>query len=697
MSGERSKALGLRIGIDVGGTFTDFVMLDRDGGPLHYHKEPSTPADPAAAIDSGLANLLAKAGVAPDAVEFVVHGTTISLNAILQRRGARVALVVSQGNRDLLEIARVHMDDSYGFFAQPDAPLVTRDHAVEISTRIMADGTLSRTADAAEIDAVAAAIRAMNVEAVSVVLLNAAANVTAEQALAGQLAARLSIPVSASTQLWSEVREYERGMVAVMNAYITPILQRYYDRLRSNIVARGIAAPVSITTSNGGSVDIETAYRRPIDSTLSGPASGVVAAIHAARQAGVPRIITFDMGGTSADIAIAEGDAPEITTHAHLGEIPLILPIVNVSAIGAGGGSIIRVDDGGLLKVGPTSAGARPGPACYDQGGTDPTMTDCYLACGFLNADRFAAGNLKVDRSLSIAALERVGGALFAPGEDLAVRTADAALRVASSMMATEVRKTLARRGSDPAGFVLLPYGGAGPTHAALLAEEAGLDRILVAPRPGVFCALGAAVANLRRDFVESCRFRSTDAGAADQLQAMLTRLKAEGETWTRDLADRVSQWRYELVADVRYPDQAFELAVRLADLDGDLLSRIAQDFHAEHEKLYGFNEPGSGVEASRIVLSVIGSLPQGEIAFESSVSAEAARRPIYISGGWHDARILPREALPADGSAIEGPAVVEQADTTTVVPPGWIARRLPDGGMMLERLSREQSQETAQ
>lgn len=684
--------MGLRIGIDVGGTFTDFVMLDRNGGPLHYHKEQSTPADPAAAIDSGLAALLEKAGVGPDAVEFVVHGTTISLNAILQRRGARAALVVSAGNRDLLEIARVHMDDSYGFFAQPDAPLVTRDHVAEVSTRIMADGRVARIADAAELDTLAARIGAMDVQAVSVVLLNAPANVAAEQALARELTARLSIPVSASTDLWSEVREYERGMVAVMNAYITPILQHYYDRLQTNIAARGITAPVSITTSNGGSVDIETAYRRPIDSTLSGPASGVVAAIHAAAQAGVSRIITFDMGGTSADIAIAEGDVPEITTHSHLGEIPLILPIVNVSAIGAGGGSIIRVDDGGLLKVGPTSAGARPGPACYDQGGTDPTMTDCYLACGFLDPDRFAAGNLKVDRALSIAALERTGAALFAPGADLAVRTADAALRVASSMMATEVRKTLARRGSDPTGFVLLPYGGAGPTHAALLAQEAGLDRILVAPRPGVFCALGAAVANLRRDFVESCRLLSARADAQPQLATTLDRLKAHGQAWAHELADRVSDWRFELVADVRYPDQAFELAVRLPDLTGDLLARISSAFHAEHDKLYGFNAPDSGVEISRIVLSVIGSLPQGAIAFETSVTVEPDWRPIYINGAWHDALILPREALPADGSLLAGPAVIEQADTTTVVPPGWTARRLPDGAMMLDHITLEQA-----
>jgi N-methylhydantoinase A len=673
-----------RIGIDVGGTFTDFVMIEQASGAFHYHKEPSIPADPSEAVGRGLGRLLTLAQAAPDEVDLIVHGTTISLNSILQRRGARVALVVSAGNRDLLEIARVHMADSYGFFAQPEAPLVPRDRVIEAPVRIMADGALARTASDADVAMLSARLAAMEVEAVAVVLLNAPTNPAAEADLAARLRRHLAVPVTASTAIWSEVREYERAMVAVMNAYISPILHAYYTRLETHVAGNGITAPVSITTSNGGSVDIATAYDRPIDSTLSGPASGVVAAIHTARASGFPNIVTFDMGGTSADIALAQGDAPDITTRAHLGEIPLILPIVNVSAIGAGGGSILRADAGGLLKVGPTSAGARPGPACYGLGGADPTMTDCYLACGYLDADNFAGGMMRVDPALSHAALEKVGRDVFGDAPDLAIRTADAALRVASSMMATEVRKTLARCGADPADFVLLPYGGAGPVHAALLAEEAGLDRILLAARPGVFCALGAAVANLRRDFVESCRITSDRGDAAGDLAQILTRLREQGAEWQAKVDQRVSDWRFEAVADVRYPEQAFELPLRLTDMGDDLLARFAEAFHHDHERLYGFADRSSPVEIGRLVLSIIGTLPGAEIRFDCAPQSVARRRPVYVHGAWHEAVVVDRQAILADAPLL-GPAIIEQSDTTTLVPPGWQVARLADGSLLME------------
>ena len=683
--------MSARIGIDVGGTFTDFVIVDEVASRISFYKEPSTPHDPSQAIATGLGNLLLKSGHSADDIDLVVHGTTLSLNAILQRRGSRVAMVVSDGNRDLLEIARVHMADSYGFFAQPDEPLIPRDRIVEIPLRIDASGEVAGQMNDALVTRTADMLAAMQVDAVAVVLLNAPANPDAEQELAKALDERLGVPVVASTQIWSEIREYERGMVCVMNCYIAPILRQYYDRLKGRIAEQGINAPVSITTSNGGSVDIGTAYARPIDSTLSGPASGVVAAIDTARRAGTPRIVTFDMGGTSADIALAEGDAPDITTGSHLGEIPLILPIVNVSAIGAGGGSILRADEGGLLKVGPTSAGANPGPACYGLGGTAPTITDCYIACGFLDPAQFSAGNMNVDKALAQKALEDVGGQLFPAGPDLAARTADAALRIASSMMATEVRKTLARNGSDPQNFVLVPYGGAGPTHAALLAQEAGLDRILVAASPGVFCAFGAAIAKLRRDFVESCRIVSAQDNANALLAEAIARLSDQARPWQDETQERVTGWRYELVADTRYPDQAFELPVRLPDLEGDLMARLAERFHDAHHALYGFNDKSSGVEISRIVLSIIGEVPQSGASPSVSAMARPTRtRPVYLGGQWQDATVISRGSLAELKGGLNGPAIVEQDDTTTLVPAGWTARELPCGSMMLEKTGTE-------
>ncbi|MDB5367798.1 MAG: hydantoinase/oxoprolinase N-terminal region family protein [Rhodospirillales bacterium] len=679
--------MSLRLGIDVGGTFTDFVLLDRVTGRLDYHKQPSTPHDPAAAIEAGAAALLAQAGVPPSAVELVVHGTTISLNAILQRRGAPIALVVSPGNRDILEIARVRMADPYGFFALPEAPLAPRDRVLEIGARLDRDGTPVQTPSADDYARTASQLAALGVESVALVLLNAYANPGFEQQVAHELGARLDIPVVASTEIWCEIREYERAMVAVMNAYVTPIMRGYYERLQRNLASLSIVAPVSITTSNGGSVDLGTAYERPIDSTLSGPASGVVAAIETARRAGIDAIVTFDMGGTSADIAVATGDAPEITTRSALGEIPLILPVVNVSAIGAGGGSILRVDRAGFLKVGPTSAGAVPGPACFGQGGADATITDCYLLCGLLDPARFAGGRMALSRDLAARALYEVGSKLGFTGTDIAERAADAALRVASSMMATEMRKMLARRGSGPAEFTLVPYGGAGPTHAALLAEEAGFDRILVAPRPGIFCALGAAVANLRRDFVRSCRLSFDAAGQGSdetQLGSILDALLAEADRWTASVGNRAQGWRVEIATDMRYPDQAFDLTIAAKDfVRGERLARrLASSFHREHARLYDFNEPGSEVEVSRIVLSVIGALPQAPVRAEPGMpSAALPSREIFLNGAWHAAQVMARDAL---RMTLHGPAIVEQADTTIVVPRGWTASVIEDGSLML-------------
>jgi N-methylhydantoinase A len=684
--------VSLRIGIDVGGTFTDFVLLDTESGRLAFHKEPSTPHDPAAAVEEGVSRLLAATASAPADVVLVAHGTTVGLNAILQRRGARVGLVVSPGNGDILEIARVRMTDPYGFFALPEAPLVPRDHVLEIQARLNANGSVVLTPDDNEYERVAAKLATLEIEAAAVVLLNSYANPAFEVSVSEALAARLSIPVIASSAIWSEKREYERAMISVMNAYVSPMIRRYYRRLETNLRALGLEAPLSITTSNGGSVDIATASARPVDTLLSGPASGVAAAIEAARQVGISQIVTFDMGGTSADIALAEGSAPEITNRTHLGEIPLILPVVNVSAIGAGGGSIVRVDDEGFLKVGPSSVGAVPGPACFNKGGTEATITDCYLICGLLNADRFAAGRLPLVVELARNALSKVGARLGFSGIHIAERAADAALRVATSMMATEVRKALARRGAEPARFALVPYGGAGPTHAALLAEEAGLDRILLAARPGIFCALGAALANLKRDFVSSCGL-SFGPGASSNDEVRLTNLldtlKAEAHAWGASLADRVDHWRYEFAVDMRYADQAFDLTIGSGDfLQGVPVSdQLIARFHADHRCLYGFDDPRGTVDVSRVVVSLVGVLPEVPVSQEASCAEDSRRtRPIFLQGGWVKAQVINRAALKA-GTEIAGPAIIEQDDTTIVAPAGWVLTPLEGGDLLMSRL----------
>ena len=717
-----------RIGIDVGGTFTDFVMLDRVSGDLVHHKEPSTPADPAAAVASGIRTLVGLANAQPTDVELIVHGTTLSLNALLQRKGVKVALLTSQGAKDILELARIRMAQAYDFFAAPEKPMVKRHHVLECDARIATDGTVVGMPDAAQLDTIATALRAMDVEVVVISIINGYANKASESALAASLRERLcNMPVVAATDIWPEIREYERTMIAVMNGYVEPIMHHYYDRLESLLGEQGFVCPLSITASNGGTIDLATARARPIDTILSGPAAGVVAAALTAETNAIDHIVTFDMGGTSADIAVIERGTPDLTTETMIGEIPLILPVVNVSAIGAGGGSIIHVDEQGMLKVGPASAGAAPGPACYGRGGTAPTITDCYLLCGFLDGATFLGGRLPLSIDRARAAMASVADALgYRDRPDPEAAAAEAALRVASSMMATEVRKLLARRGSDIRDFTLVPYGGAGATHAALLADEASLTQILVPRTPATFCALGAIVAKLRRDFVRSCRLELLPTHAAEvcvasvsssvqssalapsapsTFQSTLDELLAEARSWMQSLGSRADAWRIAVAADLRYPGQAFDLSIELpgeASTDAAVVSAaLRAAFESKHTHLYGFHNPSAPVELARLVISGIGALSRVETRSAranpadarqavQSPAREAAKTPhvtrrIFVQGTWRDVPYLHRTAIPP-GVPFAGPAIVEQSDTTALVPDGWTVQCQDSGDLLLRR-----------
>ena len=373
----------LRIGVDVGGTFTDLVLADTQSGHLVIHKEPSTPAEPAAAVMSGVARLLERAGLTPDRVDIVNHGTTLGLNAIIQRRGARTALVVSEGNRDVLELARSRMPSPYNFSLPKEEPLVSRDMVFEVAARCGPKGEVLMRPDEREIDRLAGELRRARPEAVAVMLLNSYIAPELEFEVAEQLRVRLNgVLVTESAAIWPEIREYERASIATMNAYVSPLLDRYFAALDRGLSERGLSARLYITTSNGGTITAESARSRPVDTLLSGPASGVVAASKLSARLQRKELVTIDMGGTSCDMAVIQAGEPEYTTLTHVGDFPLIAPVVSVSAIGAAGGSIVWVDSQGVLKVGPESAGADPGPACYGRGGARATITDCYLVTG---------------------------------------------------------------------------------------------------------------------------------------------------------------------------------------------------------------------------------------------------------------------------------------------------------------------------
>jgi N-methylhydantoinase A len=652
------------------------VVARRDHG-LTFHKEASVPSDPSASVARGLAHLIETGVIAPERVELIVHGTTIGLNAIIQRRGARMAMVVSEGTRDVLEIARLRLPSSYDVTVPRERPLVPRRLMFEVAARIRADGTIERRPAEAELEALAARIRAAKVQAVAVMLLNAYRHPALEAEVAQALAARLpGIGVTASAAIWPEVREYERALVAGLNASIQPLMTSYFDRLQARAACLGIGAPIYITANNGGTLSLSTARARPIDTVLSGPASGVVAATRIGAAAGMEKLVTVDMGGTSADISIVRAGVPEFTTSTFVGDFPLMMPVVNVAAIGAGGGSVLWVDAQGLLKVGPHSAGADPGPACYGRGGTEATVTDCYVALGVIAPERFLGGRMALDRDAAVAALGRLGACLDMD----APAVAEAALRVASAKMATELTRLMAVAGVDPRHHALVAFGGAGPTHAGLLAEAAGLDRVLVPLAPGTFCALGAILADVRRDFVRTVRRMVASADPAPDdgwpaIAAAIAELQAEALAWIADEGELVGAHDLIVTMRVRYPDQADELEVIVPEsarptLNGPALAAL---FHAQHATMYGFADARSPVQVTAVRLGILGRVPPVRLPHSAPAADAAPRgtRTLRLNGGDITANLYARADL-GHGARLSGPAIIEQADTTVLVPPGW-------------------------
>ena len=677
---------GARIGIDVGGTFTDFVLADPRDGSLTYYKEPSTPDEPSRALIEGLKALLDKAGLAAGDVATLMHGTTIGLNAIIQRRGATIALIVTKGYRDILEIARSRMPSSFDFHASKEEPLVPRYRIVEIDARLSAHGEVTRLPDAAELQRVAAELKSLDVDAAALVLINGYTKPSVERDLADRLAADAGLSITSAAAIWPEIREYERTLVACLNAYIQPLMQRYFTGLKSGLEQDGVTAPILVTASNGGSLSLTSAAERPVETILSGPASGVMAAARLAEAAGVTAIITFDMGGTSSDIAVAQAGAAELATRTDIGGLPLVLPVVDVSAIGAGGGSIVWVDDHGVMNVGPRSAGAMPGPVSYGRGGTEPAVTDCYLALGYIDPGGFLGGRMRLDRDAAERALAGIGERIGLAGDDAAAKAAEGALAVTTAGMATELYKTLASRGLDPATFALVPFGGAGPTHANLLAEEVGIGRVVIPPAAGTFCALGAVAADLRRDFVRSLR-QTLNAGSAKALEEVFAELSAEGNAWLDQEGNQAKGRHIERAADMRYAGQAYELRIALAE-DCTTAEAVAEAFHREHERIYGFRDRETDVELGTARLAMVGEtakLSRQEIGAGGGKPQPKGERPLFRKGAWLTAAVYARSALGA-GDIILGPAIVEQDDTTTILLPGWFARADNAGNLHLER-----------
>jgi N-methylhydantoinase A len=550
-----------RLGIDIGGTFTDFSLLDETSGELTGFKWPTVPADPARGVVEGLRALVAERKVAPGDIGYLVHGTTIAINTVIQRNGAALGLLVTRGFGDVLELQRLRLASPVNFVATRPLPLIPRYRVGEVRERILADGSVDTPLDREELRREARRlVEDEGAEALVVSFLNAF-RTPEHEAEAKKLLAEAypQVPVACSHEVWPQIREYERTIVAVLAAYVRPRVVRYLGTLERELAAAGVRVPVYVTKSNGGVTTARDARQASAETLLSGPASGVIGATYVCRRAGYANLITLDMGGTSADIALVPGGEPVTSTDEVVGDFPVVMPAIGVSSIGAGGGSVAWLDPVGVLKIGPRSAGADPGPACYGRGGQEPTLSDAFLLCGFLNPANFVGGRLRLYPEAAAAALTPLADAL-ALGLDEA---AEAVVEVATANMYAAFSNVLARHGVDPREFALVAFGGAGPIEACFLAEEFHIPRVIVPPSPGTLCALGAMSADVKSDYVRTVH-RRLSATTGARLAADCADLEARARRWLAGDAPAVRESALRFTAEMRYVGQAFQIEVPL-------------------------------------------------------------------------------------------------------------------------------------
>ncbi len=681
------------VGIDVGGTFTDLLAIDPATNEVKLAKVPTTVDNQAI----GFMAALAAAGLDPALLQAVVHGTTTTTNAVLERKIAKVGLITTKGFRDVLELGRRTRPQAYGLRGT-FTPLIDREVRLEVPERMDADGKVLTALDEAAVAEAAKALLAAGCEAVVIHFLHSYIN-PAHERRAAEIVRGLwpNAYVTAGHAILSEYREYERGVTAAVNASVQPVLDRYLSRLRTELKAKGYDRDLLVMQGNGGTISSQLIAEAAVNTVMSGPASGVMAAAYTGRASGHPNLITYDMGGTSTDVGLIENAVPQVSGELELEyAMPIHVPMVDVHTIGAGGGSIASVDAAGMLRVGPESAGARPGPICYGRGGDEPTITDANLVLGRLNPDKL----LGVDHPVTLdhvrgLVLEKVGQRL---GLDAGAAAA-AILRIANDRMAGAVRLVSLSRGHDPRDFALFAFGGAGPLHATALARELGIPTVLVPARPGITNALGCVVADLRHDYVRTV---NKPLSAVDD--ATVARIYAEqateGEATIAREGVPVRELRRVLSADMQFQGQSHILSVGVDSADIGVAG-LHKAFAAAYWRRFGIELPEIPPVLVNLHTAVIGVRPEISLAAlaatERAATLEAAKlgtRRVWFSDGWHETPVYAREKLPLDAT-LEGPAILEQLDCTTVVEPGDTVRQ--DGlGNLLISVSRQDTIQTS-
>ena len=676
--------MGYRIGVDIGGSFTDFAVLHEEDRTLQSLKVFSRPEAPGEEVLEGMRKLGERFGVSAEEVAYFTHGTTVGVNTVIQRKGFALGLITTLNFEDVLEVARLKIPNMYDIRSKRPAPLITRDRVAGVSERMDADGAIVEPLEIGSVRSAHEKLRQAGCEGAVVSLLHSYRNPQHEAAVKAALQEiDPDFFVLCSSDVWPIIREYERTITAVIGGYVQPRVSYYLSSLQDALRTAGVPSELKVTKSNGGVMSAEHGKTNCVQMILSGTASGVIGASYIAEQCGLRQCMSLDIGGTSADVALIVDGRPQYSVGETIGEFQIYIPSVAVSSIGEGGGSIAWVDPFGVLKVGPESAGSAPGPACYGRGGTRPTITDAFAAMGLLGHSDLGYNAV----SLDIEAARRAVGAIANQLGVSVERAAEMIVKVAVSGMYAEASGIMSKFGVDPRRFTLIAFGGAGPMMACFIARELNIEEIVVPTTPGVLSALGGLIADLKSDFVKTV-YADLTAASLQGFRQVFAGLRQRALAWLREEQSYTGEAHFALSADMRYKGQSFEIETPLEEGDLGSITSVAERFHAEHRRIYGHSDPSAAIQVIALRLVISGRTPKPDL--QRIPEGGGAPEPARIIEAWLDdeRRRVPLyiRSMLRGGQSFPGPCVIAQDDCTTCVPPGFDCHVDPFGNLFIRR-----------
>lgn len=674
-----SILMGYMIGVDVGGTFTDFSLFNMETEELVHYKHPSTPEDPSVAIVTGVEKILDIYGVKPEEVVYLAHGTTVATNALIEKKGAKIGLITTKGFRDLMEIGWQKRPSLYDLLKPKAQPLIPPGMICEVGERILHDGSVLEPLNEKDVRIAVEYLKEHRVEAIAVCTIFSFLNPVHEKRIKEIIQEIYpEVYVSISCELVPEFREFSRMSTTVLNSYLGPVMEKYVRNFERCIKEAGISVHPYVTQSNGSIISISETIDSPIRTAVSGPSAGVVGAVYIGEQCKCNKIITFDMGGTSADISLIENGKPQLSSERMVEGYPARIPMIDIITIGAGGGSLAYIDEGGALKVGPESAGAKPGPACYGVGGTRPTVTDANILLGKLNQEKILGGRFPVYPEKAKAAIEKY----ICDKTDLElVEAANGIVSVINSSMMRAVRLVSVERGYDIREFSLMAFGGAGPLHACEISRELGIGKVIVPPSPGTLCSLGLLMADTKFDLSRSNIMIACKENL-EEINRIFDAMRAEGNDMLTREGIPEEHRSFQRFIDARYEYQNYEISIELPDcpVTEDVLARTISDFNREHERNYGYYSEKNRVQIVNYRISAVGEIekPHSEelaVKTGAKLPAPIETREVLYQGqsGFIKSKVYQREEL-VPGCSFNGPVILEQMDSTVVIPPDWSA-----------------------